>query len=132
VIVVDTNVVAYFWLDGEQTPAAERLLDVDPDWKVPFLWRSEFRSVLAVAVKKKLCSLEEAIDVAQKAHDHLNGRELSIGSEDVLRLAAASGCSAYDCEFVALAQRLRVPLITNDHQVLRAFPTVAISLERYA
>ena len=131
-IVVDTNVVASFWLDGEQTPAAERLLDVDPDWKVPFLWRSEFRSVLAVAVKKKLCSLEEAIDVAQKAHDHLNGRELSIGSEDVLRLAAASGCSAYDCEFVALAQRLRVPLITNDHQVLRAFPTVAISLERYA
>lgn len=131
-IVVDTNIVAYLWLPAEQTPAAERLLDVDPDWKVPFLWRSEFRSVLALAVKQKRCSLGEAIDLAERAQDHLSGRELSIESEDVLRLAAASGCSAYDCEFVALARRLRVPLVTNDRQVLKAFPELAISLEEYA
>ena len=63
-IVVDTNVVAYLWLPAEQTPSAERLLDLDPDWKVPFLWRSEFRSALALAVKQKRCSLGEAIDIA--------------------------------------------------------------------
>lgn len=131
-IVVDTNVVAYLWLPAEQTPAAERLLDVDPDWKVPFLWRSELRSVLALAVKRKRCSLSEAIDIAQRAHDHLKGRELAVESDEVLRLADVSGCSAYDCEFVSLARRLRVPLVTNDHQVLKAFPAIAVALEKYA
>lgn len=43
-----------------------------------------------------------------------------------------SGCSAYDCEFVSLARRLHVPLVTNDRQVLKAFPALAISLEKYA
>jgi predicted nucleic acid-binding protein len=45
----------------------------------------------------------------------------------VLELASRSGCSAYDCEFVALAQDLEVPLVTNDRQILKAFPTIAIS-----
>jgi predicted nucleic acid-binding protein len=48
-------------------------------------------------------------------------------SHHVLSLAAQSGCSAYDCEFVALAQDLRVPLVTTDRQILKAFPTVAVS-----
>lgn len=130
-IVVDTNVVAYLWLPGAWTSAAERLLATDPDWKVPLLWRSEFRSALTVAVKHKSCSLAQAIDLADRAQDQLRNRELAVESAEVLRLAVESGCSAYDCEFVALAQHLRVPLVTNDRQVLKAFPSIAISIEKY-
>ncbi len=131
-IVVDTNVVAYLWLPGALTTAAERVLSTDPEWAVPLLWRSEFRSVLAGAVKRDLCTLDRAIILAQAAEDHVRGREFGVDSPQVLSLAEASGCSAYDCEFVALATELGVPLVTNDRQVLRAFPAVAISLERYA
>jgi predicted nucleic acid-binding protein len=42
-----------------------------------------------------------------------------------------SGCSAYDCEFVALAQSLGIPLVTVDKHVLRQFPGVAIGLDDY-
>ena len=49
----------------------------------------------------------------------------------VLDLAAASSCSAYDCEFVALAQDLGVRLVTVDKQVLKEFPTVAIALGEF-
>ena len=128
-IVVDTNVVAYLWLPGEMTPAVERLLAADPDWTVPLLWRSEFRSVLAGAVRRHLCSLERAIAIAEAAEDQFRGREFSIESTHVLNLAAASGCSAYDCEFVALAKDLGVRLITNDREILRAFPDVSASLD---
>lgn len=38
-----------------------------------------------------------------------------------------SGCSPYDCEFVALAQDLEVPLVTNDLQIHKAFQTIAVS-----
>ena len=40
---------------------------------------------------------------------------------------AASECSAYDCEYVALAEELAVPLVTAYRQLLRTFPDRAIS-----
>jgi predicted nucleic acid-binding protein len=40
-----------------------------------------------------------------------------VASQQVLELAIRSRCSAYDCEFIALAQDLRVPFVTADRQV---------------
>lgn len=130
-IVVDTNVIAYLWLTGAQTPLAEQLLGVDAEWAAPPLWRSEFRSALAVAVKRKTLTLERAVQFARGAEDQFEEREFSVDAAQVLMLAATSGCSTYDCEFVALARDLRVPLVTNDREVLKAFPTVAVPLDRY-
>jgi predicted nucleic acid-binding protein len=55
-----------------------------------------------------------------------------VSSEKVLELAGESGCTAYDCEFVALAQELGVALVTTDKQVLKAFPKIAVSLEQFS
>jgi predicted nucleic acid-binding protein len=59
------------------------------------------------------------------------GGEYAVPSPAILRLAAGSSCSAYDCEFVALAQDLGVPLVTADRQVVRDFSGTAVALERY-
>jgi len=45
----------------------------------------------------------------------------------VLQLTTRSRCSAYDCEFVGLAQDLGVPFVTADREVLAAFPSTAVS-----
>lgn len=127
-IVVDTNVTVYLWLRGSMTPAAEDLLARDPEWVVPVLWRSEFRNALIGFIRAKRCSHDEAMAACRAAEEHLDGREFNVDSGDVLRLAAESGCSAYDCEFVALAQMLNTNLVTNDRQVLKAFPSVAVEL----
>lgn len=131
-IVVDTNVIAYLWLPGDLNASAERLLAADPEWAAPLLWRSEFRSVLAGAVKRKALALERAVALAAAAEAHLHGREFAVTSAAVLKLANTSGCSTYDCEFVALAQDLGARLVTNDREVLKAFPAVAIPLGRAA
>ena len=130
--VVDTNVVAYLWLPGDFTTAAERLLADDAEWAVPLLWRSEFRSVLAGAHKRRTLSLPRANEIAATAELQLRGREFSVDTAHVLSLARQSGCSTYDCEFVALAHDLGVRLVTNDTAVLRAFPDVAVPLQRFA
>jgi predicted nucleic acid-binding protein len=48
----------------------------------------------------------------------------------VLQLVSTSHCSAYDCEFVAAAQLLAVPLVTEDRAILMAFPDLARSLQQ--
>ena len=45
-IVVDSNVIAYCWINGERTALAHRLRRLDPDWHAPVLWRSELRNIL--------------------------------------------------------------------------------------
>lgn len=130
-IVADTNVIAYLRLPSPLTAAAEQLFAVDSIWAAPLLWRSEFRNVLAGAVKSRALSLESAAAIAREAEAQFNGREFSVDSAQVLMLASVSGCSSYDCEFVALARHLGVPLVTNDREVLKAFPTVAMPLDRY-
>ena len=46
-LVVDTNVVAYYWLPGSRTEDAVALRLRTDDWFVPRIWMSEFRNPLA-------------------------------------------------------------------------------------
>ncbi|HJY83171.1 MAG TPA: type II toxin-antitoxin system VapC family toxin [Candidatus Binatia bacterium] len=127
-IVVDTNLIAYLYLQGEHTAQAEKVLQKDSEWMAPSLWRSEFRSVLAFYLRQKDLSLDDAQAIMWEAELLLQGREYSVASARVLDIAAASRCSAYDCEFVVLAQDLDVPLVTADKKVLAAFPETAVSM----
>lgn len=124
-IVVDSNVLAYFYLPGEFTVAAEALLDRDPDWAAPVLWRSEFRNILAGYLRRGKLSFEQAHAVQSEAEDLLRGAEYEVNSRSVLELVRDSDCSAYDCEFVALAAALGTRLVTMDGKVLRSFPDIA-------
>ena len=127
-IVVDSNVLAYLYLPGEHTPAAEALLESDPDWASPILWRSEFRNILAGYVRRQSISFEQAVSLQLEAENLLAGCEFEVESRKVLELVRDSDCSAYDCEFVALAMKLDTKLFTMDKKLLRAFPSHALSI----
>jgi len=61
----------------------------------------------------------------------MQGEEYQVDSRKIIKLIDSSECSAYDCEFVALAQNLDVPLITSDKQIINDFPETAISIESF-
>jgi predicted nucleic acid-binding protein len=130
-IVVDTNIIGYLYLSGEWTAQAEEALRRDPDWAAPLLWRSELRNVLANYMRKGILELAVAEQIMEEATALMRGGEYEIASSDVLRLAAGSRCSAYDCEFASLAQDLGVPLLTVDKQILVEFPKIALPLQEY-
>jgi predicted nucleic acid-binding protein len=130
-IVVDTNVIGYLYLADERSIQAEQALLKDSEWAAPLLWRSEFRNVLTLYMRKELLSLQDAQQIMDEATSLMQDREYEITSLQVLNLVAIGTCSAYDCEYVALAQDLGVPLVTVDKQILSQFPTLAISLDAF-
>ncbi|MCX6360184.1 MAG: type II toxin-antitoxin system VapC family toxin [Armatimonadetes bacterium] len=126
--VVDTNVLAYLYLPGEYTAAAEALLERDADWAAPVLWRSEFRNILAGFIRRGSLTFGQAVAVQGEAEELLAGAEYEVESRQVLELVHGSDCSAYDCEFIALALSLGTKCVTMDARLRRAFPEVAVAL----
>jgi predicted nucleic acid-binding protein len=124
-IVVDSNVVAYLYLPGEYTAAAEALLEHEPEWSAPLLWRSEFRNILAGYLRRGQLGFDQAVSLQAEAQGLLAGCEFEVDSRAVLQLVHESDCSAYDCEFIALAKSLDTRLVTMDRKLLRAFPAWA-------
>ena len=130
-IVVDTNIISYLYISGEKSEQASELLRCDSDWSAPILWRSEFRNVLSLYLRKNILTFEEILMILQQAEKLLMDNEYEISSAQIMQLVNTSNCSAYDCEFVALAQHRNAPLITEDKKILKQFPNVAKSLQDY-
>lgn len=131
-IVVDTNVLVYLLIVSPQSAEAEAALRKDSNWVAPFLLRSEIRNVFSLYVKQKQLEESTALQRMEQAEVLLAGREFGVSSRAVLELAFRSGCTAYDCEFVALAKQLGVRLITADRMVVAKFPETAEALADFA
>ena len=127
-IVVDSNVLAYLYLPGEHTARAEALLEREPEWAAPLLWRSEFRNILAGYLRRETITFAQAAALQREAEGLLAGSEFDVDSLSVLELVRDSDCSAYDCEFIALAIKLKTKLVTMDGKLLKAFPKQAVAL----
>ena len=131
-IVTDANQLIYLYLrGGALTDRVDAVYRRDADWAAPYLWRSEVRNALARMIRDSKITMGEACAVLANAETLLKNQEYLVASPDVLALAIQSGCTAYDCEYVALAEALDVPLVTEDRTVLRAFPARAVSPEQF-
>lgn len=125
--VVDTNVVAYYLLGTEPFAVEAREFWQATDEPVaPAHWQAELANVVWMAVRTGTLSANEGhrrLDFASR----LRLRSVPIGSlwQSALTLSLDSGLSAYDTLFVALARRRRLPLVTFDKQILKAFPDIA-------
>ena len=130
-ITVDTNVIAYLFIKGDFSNKARNLLKYDSVWLAPFLWRSEFRNVLMLYMRNNYLSHDDALSIMNEAEEFMEGNEFEVNSFEILELVSQSQCSAYDCEFVALAKRLNVDFYTSDKKLLKEFPNIALSLNKF-
>lgn len=130
-IVADTNIISYFLLPTSYTESIDTLYQLDSNWVAPVLWRSEFRNVLALYLRKKIVTLEKALQLQEKAESIMVQNEFDVSSSQVLALINESNCSAYDCEFVALAHHLNIRLVTQDKKILKELPSTAITISDY-
>lgn len=125
-IVVDSNLIGYFFIEGEHSPLSIKVFEKDPDWIAPLLWQSEVRSIVTQHFRYKSMPLIRAKEIINEAHDLMLEHERFVSSGAVLDLVAASACTSYDCEYVALAKEMNLSLVTFDKEVVREFPYLAI------
>ncbi len=121
-IVVDVNLLAYLLIPGKYTKSAELVLEGDSLWAAPRLWRSELRNILATYIRADLIEVADALALFQRASDIIGVEEYEVETSEVLRLSKQSKCSAYDCEYLALAEFLDLDFITADAKLAKAFP----------
>ena len=127
-IVIDTNVMVYLLTGSGRAEDAALLLAKDPEWAAPPILLSELRNVMVGLLRRGQIQDQDAVDICEDAQEVLGDRVASVPAPPVLDTAIQSKMSAYDAEFVVLARRLRVPLVTADQAILDGAPDVAVSL----
>ena len=130
-IVADTNIIAFLVIPGDKTPQAQEALRKDPLWFAPLLWRSELCNALALYVRKNILSLDAAKEAFEHAAILMQSREIPVPHSRALEMASETGLSAYDCEFLVVAQEVNSQLLTEDKKVLERFPELAVSLNEF-
>lgn len=130
-IVVDTNIIASLWVPNDMDEWVYKVLKKDNDWIAPLLWRSEFRNVLSIYLRKNILELPVVLQATEEAEQLMTANEFEVNSTQVMSLVSDSSCSAYDCEFVVLADDLNIQLVTFDKKIILEFPNIAISPKEF-
>ena len=127
-LIVDTNVVAYLLIEGDYTAAARSLHRRDDDWRSEAFIMVEFTNVLTASIVARRMNLVLAEQFLADATSLLHGKLTSIPHDSVLSLAVQYRVTAYDARFLALAQQLDTPLVTEDAKLRAAAPKLTQSL----
>lgn len=127
-IVVDTTVMVYLLTGIGPGEKAARLLADDPEWTAPPILLSELQNVMVGLLRRRQIQAAEALGICEDARAVLGDRVASVPAGPVLEAAIQGKMSAYDAEFVVLARRLAVPLVTADRTILKGAPDVAVPL----
>ena len=130
-IVADTNLIAYLLIGGPFTDLAQQALQRDKDWIAPPLWKHEFLNVVATSVREGYLGESRAMAVLAESEIYLRSVDHEYPAE-ALRLSLATRIATYDCEFITLARRLSLHMVTADKALLKSFPETTISLKDFA
>ncbi|MEX2237160.1 MAG: type II toxin-antitoxin system VapC family toxin [Dehalococcoidia bacterium] len=129
VAILDSSVL-WYWIKADESEQSKHAL---------LLREEHYSGELAVVVPRLVFT--ELLNIGARAY-HLTDRYMDELAEHLENLAfdvkdpplrdvamwAASGLTAYDATYVALAVETGLPLITDDREILRKIPHSAIPL----
>lgn len=130
-IVVDTHIIAYFFIEGDHTASAQALWQRDSHWRLPPLWRHEFLNVLATYVRFGGVEQAAAMELWRAACTLCVPMETDLDLSEALALSIEKQLSAYDAQFVTLARSLAVPLVSEDKRLRDHCSDEVITIAQY-
>ena len=130
-IVVDANIVAYLMITGRKTALARKLRELEPSWAVPSLCKHEFASLLGQYVMGGGMPAEDIPELWDRFGLIINGHEHEIEIPAAVLLSCERNINVYDANYVLLAQRLDVVLVTENKQLATSCPAETSTMRQY-
>lgn len=127
-LVVDTNIIAPLYVRSALTDAVARLFAQDRIWRTEPLALIELSNVLITYERARYITAATARDCLNRAAAFLQPNLFRVSHEAALDAALRYGTTAYDARFLALAQQLSSPLVTEDAKLRTAAPKLTQSL----
>ncbi len=130
-IPVDANILAYYFIESPFTELARQVFVKDKEWVVPPLWRHEFISILLKIARQGTQSEADLLTIWENANALLEGNEKEVDMRQAFHLAIQQRVSSYDAQYIALAQTLGIPLVTEDRKLRQAAPDLTVSMQDF-
>jgi len=130
-IVVDTNILIYSLIEGDYSPLVRKLRERDMDWRTTGLCLHEILNVLATYQRRDILKLAQCKKLLEHAERFMKVAQCEVKMDAALSVAAKYAITGYDAQYVALAQSLNTPLITEDRKLKEAVPGIAFSMQEF-
>lgn len=130
-IVADANLIIYRHVDGPLTKLADEAWANDPDWRSAVLWRCEMTSAVVKMIRGGVLDESDAVIAMADAGRDLAERESVVPQDHAMRTALRYGISAYDAQYIALAEILGITCVTADAALAKKTPGVSVLLARF-
>ena len=123
-LIVDASVVVKWFATEPGSAEASALFEKGDRCVAPVLIIAEVGNALWKKHRKRLVSAEQIVAAMRALPKFLELVELADVAPRAADLAARLEHPIYDCFYLALAERERLPLVTADARMLDAFPPV--------
>lgn len=130
-IVIDANILIYSLIECDYSPLVHQLREKDADWRTAGLCLHETLNVLATYQRRDVLTLAQCKKLLDHTERFMNIAESEVKLDAALAVAAKYAVSGYDAQYVALAQSLDAPLITEDRKLRVAVPEIAYSMQEF-
>jgi predicted nucleic acid-binding protein len=131
VIVVDTNVLVKLEIPSQGSEDAQKLVALDPEWRLPQLWRVEFSNAMRNFHRVGKLSAQEAVSLLNAAIHRYGALEATVDDSAVLALAMERDLTTYDCQYLSLALHLGVLLVSEDKELVKKSRGAAVSMAQW-
>ena len=130
-IVIDANILIYSLIECEYSPLIHKLRERDSDWRTAALCLHETLNVLTTYQRREVLTLTQCRKLLDHADRFIKVAQCEVEMGAVLAVAAKYAITGYDAQYVALAQSLNAPLITEDRKLRNAVPGIAFSMQEF-
>ena len=130
-IVIDANILVYSLIEGDYTPQVQQLREKDTDWRTTALCLHEILNVLATYERRDVLTLSQCKKLLEHVERFIEIAQGEVDMDKALAVAAKYAITGYDAQYVALAQSLKAPLITEDRKLRVAVPGIAFSMQEF-
>jgi predicted nucleic acid-binding protein len=125
--VIDSSFAAAWFLPDEATAVGQRVFDAYEAgalaFEVPDLMAYEMANLFLLAFRRKrldAAGLQEARDIFDQIRFEYHNQTDALCRRRLFRFAEKHGLTAYDAACLELADRLQLPLLTQDEALLAA------------